>query len=317
MGHRNPQGLAWDSQGRLWASEFGDGALDELNIIQSGKNYGWPECEGTTGTGCGNAAYTKPIRTWPVADASPSGLEIVNDWIYMAAVRGQRLWVMKINGSTVDTPRAFFNTRWGRLRTVVKTPDGGLWLTSTNNDKSGGTPTVRDNVIVRLKFAAPPFSLSSTAFANNATIPIKYTCAQDKVSGNDISPPLAWANPPTGTQSYAITFIDTANSGKHWAIWDIPASKLSLPEGLGLGYSVPNQSPAKQKAMSSGNKSLQYFGPCPGGSTHKYEFTLYALDTATLPGVSSSSSVAAVETAILARDLASTKLAGNSNASTS
>ncbi|MFI6798839.1 PQQ-dependent sugar dehydrogenase [Streptosporangium canum] len=150
LGHRNPQGLAWDSQGRLWESEFGDATLDELNLIQPGKNYGWPNCEGR----CGNSAYVNPVQQWDVAAASPSGLEIVNGWIYMAAVRGQRLWVMKITGSTTDTPRAFFNSRWGRLRTVVKTPDGGLWLTSTNNDKNGGTPSVLDNTVVRLKFAA-------------------------------------------------------------------------------------------------------------------------------------------------------------------
>ncbi|MBD0315020.1 MAG: hypothetical protein ICV86_19955, partial [Microcoleus sp. T3-bin5] len=76
-------------------------------------------------------------------------------------------------------------------------------------------------------------------------------------------------------------------------IWDIPASTTSLPEGLGLGFNVPQVPGAKQKAMSSGNKSLQYFGPCPGGSTHRYEFTLYALDVATLPGVSASSTPAA------------------------
>ncbi|MEZ0074313.1 YbhB/YbcL family Raf kinase inhibitor-like protein [Planotetraspora sp. GP83] len=312
LGHRNPQGIAWDSQGRLWEAEFGDSTWDELNLIQPGKNYGWPNCEGK----CSNSAYTNPVQQWDVASASPSGIEIVNDWIYMAAVRGARLWVMKINGNTTDTPRAFFNGRWGRLRTVTKTPDGGLWLTSTNNDKNGGTPSTLDNVIVRLKFnsGTTPFSLTSTAFANNGSIPIKYTCQQDGVAGNDISPPLAWGAGPAGTQSYAITLIDTANGNKHWTIWDIPANKSSLPENLGLGYDVPNQSPAKQKAMSTGNKSLQYFGPCPGGSSHKYEFTLYALDTATLPGVTSSSSVAAIETAIQAHDLASVKLAGNSSA---
>ncbi|WP_214316736.1 YbhB/YbcL family Raf kinase inhibitor-like protein [Nonomuraea sediminis] len=312
LGHRNPQGIAWDSQGRLWESEFGNSTWDELNLIQPGKNYGWPNCEGK----CSDSRYVNPVQQWDVASASPSGLEIVNDWIYMAAVRGQRLWVMKITGNTTDTPRAFFNGRWGRLRTVVKTPDGGLWLTSTNNDKNGGTPSVLDNVIVRLKFAGAPFSLTSTAFAANGTIPVKYTCQQDGVSGNDISPPLAWAGAPAAAKSYAITLIDTANSNKHWVIWDVPAAKSSLPEGLGLGYDVPNQSPAKQKAMSSGNKSLQYFGPCPGGTSHKYEFTLYALDTATLPGVTSSSTVAAVETAIQAHDLASVKLAGNSDAHT-
>ncbi|MET7418594.1 PQQ-dependent sugar dehydrogenase [Dactylosporangium sp. NPDC005555] len=150
LGHRNPQGLAWDSQGRLWSSEFGDNTWDELNLITPGGNYGWPTCEGS----CGNPAFVDPVRQWSTSSASPSGIEIVNDWIYMAAVRGTRLWVMKITGTTTDTPRAFFNGSWGRLRTVVKTPDGGLWLTSTNNDMNGGTPTVLNNVIVRLRFAS-------------------------------------------------------------------------------------------------------------------------------------------------------------------
>jgi Raf kinase inhibitor-like YbhB/YbcL family protein len=240
----------------------------------------------------------------------------------MAAVRGSRLWVMHINsaGTGTDTPRAFFNGKWGRLRDVVKTPDGGLWLSNTNNDKTGGSPNVIDNVIVRLKFAGgttpPPsgFALTSTAFANNATIPTKYTCAQDKKAGNDISPPLAWGPGTNKPLSYAIILNDLGNGNKHWAIWDIPASTTSLPEGLGLGFDVPGVAGAKQKALGSGNQTLQYFGPCPGGSTHKYEFTLYAINKATLPGLSQSSTVAQVETAAQANDLANVKLAGNSNA---
>jgi Raf kinase inhibitor-like YbhB/YbcL family protein len=311
-GHRNVQGLAWDSAGRLWASELGENTWDELNLIQAGKNYGWPTCEGK----CGNSQFVDPVQVWDVASASPSGLAIVNDWIYMAAIRGARLWVMQIQGATTDTPRAFFNGRWGRLRDVVPTPDGGLWLTSTNNDKNGGTPSVLDNVIVRLKFTGTPFRLTTTAWANNGNIPIKYTCQQDGTAGQDISPPLTWGPGTAAAKSYAITLIDTANGNKHWVIWDIPASVFRLPEGLGLGFNVPQVSGAKQKAMGSGNTSLMFFGPCPGGSTHKYEFRLYAIDTATLPGVSSSSTVAAVETAILAHDLALFTLSGNSAAHT-
>jgi Raf kinase inhibitor-like YbhB/YbcL family protein len=308
-GHRNVQGIAWDSQGRLWASEFGDASLDELNRITAGNNYGWPTCEGT----CGTAGMTNPVRQWDVASASPSGLEIVNDWIYMAAVRGTRLWVMKITGATsTDSPRAFFNGTWGRLRTVTKTPDGGLWLTSTNNDKNGGTPSTLDNVIVRLKFS---LTLGSTAFANGGNIPIKYTCQQDGASGNDISPPLAWTGDAgAGVQSFAITLIDTTNAGKHWVIWDIPATKNALPEGLGLGFDVPSQSPAKQRSFGTGTKTYQFFGPCPGGSSHLYQFKLYSLNVATLPGVTSSSTVAQIETAILANDVSSAILNGNSSA---
>jgi Raf kinase inhibitor-like YbhB/YbcL family protein len=316
-GHRNVQGIAWDSRGQLWESEFGEGNLDELNLIKPGKNYGWPACEGP----CSNSKYTNPIRTWDVAAASPSGLEIVNDTLYMAAVRGSRLWVMNINaaGTGTDTPRAFFNGKWGRLRTVIKTPDGGLWLTSTNNDKLGGTPNTIDNVIVRLKFAGggnPGFKLSSSAFAEGGTIPTRYTCQQDGKAGNDISPPLSWGPGSNAPKSYAIILVDTGNGNKHWAIWDVPPATTSFAEGLGLGFAVPGHSPAKQKALGSGNQTLQYFGPCPGGNSHKYVFTLYALKVATLPGLSQSSTVAQVETAAKANALASVTLSANSAAHT-
>lgn len=150
-GHRNPQGLAWDSRGQLWESEFGESSQDELNLIQKGGNYGWPSCEGTQGSCDG---FIAPKTTWPTSQAGPSGIAIVNDWIYIAAVTGRQLWVTQINaaGNGVSQPQAVFSGKWGRLRDVVPSPDGGLWLTSTNNDMNGGTPDTLDNVIVRLKF---------------------------------------------------------------------------------------------------------------------------------------------------------------------
>src|SRR5262249_37999095 len=65
-GHRNVQGLAFDSQGRLWEAELGNSIMDELNLIQKGGNYGWPSCEGTSGS-CSNPKFIKPVQTWPVA----------------------------------------------------------------------------------------------------------------------------------------------------------------------------------------------------------------------------------------------------------
>jgi phosphatidylethanolamine-binding protein (PEBP) family uncharacterized protein len=91
---------------------------------------------------------------------------------------------------------------------------------------------------------------------------------------------------------------------------------VSLPEGLGAGYNVPNQNGAKQKAMGSGANSQKYFGPCPGGSSHPYTFTLYALNTATVPGLTSSSTMAQIETAIKNASSANVKLRGTSNAAT-
>ena len=147
-GHRNVEGLAFDSQGRLWEAELGNSQMDELNLIVKGGDYGWPDCEGTAGS-CDNPKYIKPVRTWPVADASPSGLCIVHDVLYMAALRGERLWVMKITGNSTSTPTAYFEGEYGRLRTVEASPDGGLWLTTSSGDKDS-TPNNSNDVILHV-----------------------------------------------------------------------------------------------------------------------------------------------------------------------
>jgi glucose/arabinose dehydrogenase len=134
-GHRNIEGLAFDSQGRLWEAELGNSIMDELNLIKKGGNYGWPSCEGTSGSGCGNAGFIKPVRTWSTASCSPGGLAIVNDTTFTACLKGERLYRAKINGSGTDTPVAYFQGTYGRLRTVEPSPDGGLWLTTSNGDK--------------------------------------------------------------------------------------------------------------------------------------------------------------------------------------
>ncbi|GAB2860267.1 PQQ-dependent sugar dehydrogenase [Lentzea nigeriaca] len=127
-GHRNVQGLAFDSRGRLWEAELGNSIMDEINLIRPGGNYGWPLCEGTSGE-CGD--FVAPKYTWPVSQASPSGLTIVDEVLYLAALRGQRLYRIPIGGQ----PEIFFEGAYGRLRTVEQTPDGDLWLTTSNGDK--------------------------------------------------------------------------------------------------------------------------------------------------------------------------------------
>ena len=129
-GHRNLQGLAFDSRGRLWEAEFGNSVMDEVNLIKPGGNYGWPACEGTSGE-CGEPSFVAPKHTWPTSQASPSGLTIVDDVLYLAALRGQRLYRIPIGGQ----PQTLFEGAYGRIRTVEKTPDGDLWLTTSNGDK--------------------------------------------------------------------------------------------------------------------------------------------------------------------------------------
>ncbi len=130
-GHRNPQGLAFDSQGRLWEQEFGNGIMDETNLITKGGNYGWPACEGTAGT-CDTPGFIAPKRTYPTGDGSCSGIAIVRDVLYVACERGTRMYREAISGSSLTNVEAYFTGVYGRLRTVEPAPDGGLWLTTTN-----------------------------------------------------------------------------------------------------------------------------------------------------------------------------------------
>ncbi|PTA46546.1 PQQ-dependent sugar dehydrogenase [Micromonospora sp. RP3T] len=134
-GHRNPQGLAFDSQGRLFEQEFGNNVMDETNIIVKGGNYGWPACEGTSGD-CANPNLRAPVRTYPVADASCSGIAIVRDVLYIACLRGNRMYRAEISGNTLTNLQQYFVGTYFRLRTVEPTVDGNLWLTtSTGGDK--------------------------------------------------------------------------------------------------------------------------------------------------------------------------------------
>ncbi|GAA2600669.1 PQQ-dependent sugar dehydrogenase [Winogradskya consettensis] len=145
LGHRNVQGLAWDGDGRLFATEFGQNELDEVNLIRAGRNYGWPEVEGEGDTGGGR--YTNPVVTWPTDEASPSGIAIAGDTAYVAALRGERLWTLALNGDTVGEPVARFEGRYGRLRTVQVAPDGSLWVTTSNKDGRGDVRDGDDRVL--------------------------------------------------------------------------------------------------------------------------------------------------------------------------
>ncbi|WP_285748798.1 PQQ-dependent sugar dehydrogenase [Lentzea sp. NBRC 105346] len=133
-GHRNVQGLAFDSRGRLWEAEFGNSIMDEINLIRPGGNYGWPACEGTANL-CDEPTFHKPMWTSPVSAASPSGLTIVDDVVYLAALRGQKLYRIPIRGRQLGEATSYFEGHFGRLRTVERSPDGGLWLTTSNGDK--------------------------------------------------------------------------------------------------------------------------------------------------------------------------------------
>lgn len=144
-GHRNPQGLAFDSRGRLWEQEFGD-SQDETNLIVKGGNYGWPNCEGVTsraGAGCATAGYVAPKTTYRNVEGSCSGIAIVRDALYVACLAGKRMYRSEISGEKLINARQFFVGTYDRLRTLEPTIDGNLWM--ANSDAAGDKDSVPNN----------------------------------------------------------------------------------------------------------------------------------------------------------------------------
>ncbi len=148
LGHRNPQGIDWDSKGRLWAAEFGQNTFDEVNLIQKGKNYGWPNVEGRGSTQGGK--FVNPKVTWSTSESSPSGLAISKGRLFVAALGGQGLWRSRLNGPNTSKPVKLYSGRYGRIRTVVKAPDGTVWFTTSNRD-GRGDPKRGDDRILRIR----------------------------------------------------------------------------------------------------------------------------------------------------------------------
>ncbi|MET1007697.1 MAG: PQQ-dependent sugar dehydrogenase [Propionibacteriaceae bacterium] len=145
-GHRNVQGLAFDDQGRLWASEFGDQTWDELNLIKKGANYGWPEAEGSAKVD----GLTNPKLVWKTSEASPSGLAYWQGELWMAALRGERLWEIPVDGTDVGDPKSHFADDFGRLRSVTVASDGDSLLLTASNTDGRADPKSGDDRVMRI-----------------------------------------------------------------------------------------------------------------------------------------------------------------------
>jgi len=153
LGHRNVQGLGWDASGRMVASEFGQNTWDELNVIEPGGNFGWPDVEGPGTDGQETDGTVAPGAWWSTADASPSGLAVTDDAVYLAGLRGERLWRVPLE-DPLGEPQALLAGELGRLRNVAPVVPGGgdadgLWVL-TNNTDGRGSPRDGDDRLVRV-----------------------------------------------------------------------------------------------------------------------------------------------------------------------
>jgi len=115
--------------------------------------------------------------------------------------------------------------------------------------------------------------VASKDFVDNGSIPSEFTC-----DGRNVSPHLAWENVPEGTKSFALSVTDPDAIGgwNHWLLYNIPKDIKEIEK---------NRKPAEAVEVENDFGKKPYGGPCPPSGTHKYVFTVYALDIAQLKGV--------------------------------
>ncbi|OGH02517.1 MAG: hypothetical protein A2798_02635 [Candidatus Levybacteria bacterium RIFCSPHIGHO2_01_FULL_37_17] len=145
-GHRNPQGIAWDESGQLWETEHGPSGIwpnccqDEINKIEEGKNYGWPESVGqSVRSGTVGPVLQSDRNVW-----APAGLAYHNGSLYFGGLKGEAFY--KYNISTQQLTE-YFKNEYGRLRDVVLGPDNFLYITTSNLDGRGVSKSGDDKII--------------------------------------------------------------------------------------------------------------------------------------------------------------------------
>ncbi len=144
-GHRNPQGIAWDTSDRLWQTEHGRSSpsgYDEINIIQKGKNYGWPQIQGSeTRAGMQSPIAQSGNETW-----APGGAVFIGDSFFYTGLKGEALYELKVENGNALITKHFLN-EFGRIRDVILGPDNLLYVATSNRDGRGDPSTGDDRIL--------------------------------------------------------------------------------------------------------------------------------------------------------------------------
>lgn len=160
IGHRNPQGIAFHPKsGVLYSSEHGPGTDDEINVIESGRNYGWPSvhgfCDNNIGSGersfCDTHNVREPITVW-TPTVAPGGIAFKGDVLYMTTLKDQTLYQLTISDPSAArvNARTVFSKNYGRIRDVLVTADGRVFVATSNRD-GRGQPDKEDDRVVMIR----------------------------------------------------------------------------------------------------------------------------------------------------------------------
>jgi len=149
FGHMNTKGLGWDNEGNLFVTEMGPSKNDEINLVQSGGNYGWPEQECS-----GNEEFIDPIKCYDPA-IEPGGIVFyygdkikLENSLVLASLRASHLFNLEIDEGGVKSQKSILSGV-GRIRDVAVGPDGYLYLITSNTDGKG-FPDASDDKLLRI-----------------------------------------------------------------------------------------------------------------------------------------------------------------------
>ena len=150
LGHRNPQGMTWDDDGNLFVAEFGPEKNDEINLIQAGKNYGWPEeqCSGDKDFEDALLCYDPSIEPGGILFYSGDSLDFESPFI-MASMRAANLYQLDFEEGLSSQKSILSGI--GRVRDVVQGPDGSLYVITSNTDGKGFPDSMDDKLLRILK----------------------------------------------------------------------------------------------------------------------------------------------------------------------
>jgi len=148
-GHRNSKGMAWDESGNLFVTELGPTKNDEINLVQPGKNYGWPEqeCFGSEKFADPLVCYDPAMEPGGIVFYSGDKLNLENSLI-MAGLRGSGLFSLNIDNNRIDEQKSIISGI-GRIRDVNQGPDGYLYLITSNTDGKA-FPDKNDDKLLRI-----------------------------------------------------------------------------------------------------------------------------------------------------------------------
>jgi glucose/arabinose dehydrogenase len=278
-GHRNVQGLAWDTQGRLFATEFGQNTWDEVNLIVAGGNYGWPTVEGMAN----NPNFRNPLVVWTTAESSPSGAAFANGHVFAAALRGTRLWVVPVNTNGIaGPPIAEIQGQYGRIRSVAVGPDGWLWIMTSNRD-GRGTPVAADDRIVRFPpVGGPPTTTPPTSGPPTGGPPTSGPPTGGPPAGCRVAYSISpWGAGSSGFTA-ALTLTNTGTSPINgWTLtFTMPSGQAITPPGWSATWTQTGQAMSvaplswNSNLAPNGSTSMGFNGTHTGNTAEPTSFTL-------------------------------------------